>query len=72
MSEVFTKDCDNCLQPFWDDVTSALCKKCRDEVKELSNKAGAELVRCNKCFDYFYQHEGMIKVCFWCLDNEEE
>ena len=72
MSEVFTKDCDNCLQPFWDDVTSALCKKCRDEVKELSNKAGADLVRCKKCFDYFYQHGTIIKLCFWCLDNEEE
>jgi len=35
MSEVFTKDCDNCLQPFWDDVTSDLCKKCRDKVKEI-------------------------------------
>ena len=72
MSEVFTKDCDNCLQPFWDDLTSDLCKKCRDKVKELSNKAGGDLVRCKKCFDYFYQHGTIIKLCFWCLDNEEE
>ena len=72
MADVYAKDCDVCLQPFWDDVTSDLCKKCRKEIKQLSNKAGADLVRCNKCFDYFYQHGTIIKICFWCLDNEEE
>lgn len=70
MTEVFAKDCDNCLQPFWDDVTKDLCKNCRD--KKLSNKAGADLVRCSKCFDYFYQHGTIIKLCFWCINNEEE
>lgn len=72
MSDVYVKDCDVCLQPFWDEVISELCKKCRKEIKQLRNKAGADLVRCKKCFDYFYQHGTIIKLCFWCLDNEEE
>ncbi len=72
MADVYAKDCDVCLQPFWDDVSNDLCKKCRKEIKQLRNKAGADLVRCKKCFDYFYQHGTIIKLCFWCLDNEEE
>jgi len=31
MAEYFyTKDCDNCLQPFYDDIDSDICHKCLD------------------------------------------
>lgn len=63
MPDIFSRDCDKCLKPYWNDKNSDLCDDCN---KKPSNKSGEDLVACKECGDYFYSFSGKLKLCFWC------
>ena len=69
MPDIFSRDCDKCLKPYWNNKNSDLCDDCN---KMPSNKTGKDLIRCKECGDYFYPLGA--KLCFWCdtkLTEEE-
>lgn len=30
MPDIYSRDCDNCYEPYWDETGSDICQKCLD------------------------------------------
>lgn len=70
MTDIYSKDCDKCLKPFWNTKNSDLCDECS---KAISNKSGVDLIKCKNCFEYIYPINSKVTLCFWCnYANETE